>query len=117
MRACRGNGFVRLVKRVPKADPWAVYDSLPAPIRAALQEGPEQLCPLAIFRLLQRDLRRGYSKARAVEHALWAINFEHRRRIFSALPWQPQGHRRHRPLLSPHALANATMQTSGRQVP
>ena len=41
-----GNSVVRLVRRRPKADPWNVYDALPAPIRAALQEGPEELDPL-----------------------------------------------------------------------
>ena len=34
----RGNSTIRLVRRAPKADRWQVYDALPAPIRAALQE-------------------------------------------------------------------------------
>ena len=112
----RGNSVVRLVRRLPKADPWNVYDALPAPIRAALQEGPEELNPLWARSRLRRFLRDGEDEAAAVLAVVWDIGWTHRRDIAKASPWQPPGHGRRRPLPSPHILAHATMQTSGRGV-
>ena len=111
-----GNSVIRLVRRMPKADPWDVYDALPAPIRAALQEGPEALNPLWARSCLRRFRRRDEDEAAAVLAVVGEIGWIHRHDIAKAAPWQPPGHGRRPSLPSPHFLARATMQTSRRGV-
>lgn len=112
----RGNSVIRLVRRMPKANPWDVYDELPPPIRAALQEGPEKLNPLWARLCLRRFRRRGEDEAAAALAVVRDIGWIHRHEIAKAAPWQPPGHGRRRPLPSPHILAGASMQMSGRGV-
>jgi hypothetical protein len=99
---------------MPKADPWDVYDALPAPLRAALQEGSEKLDPLWALSSLRKFRRLGADEPAAVGWAVEDIGWAHRRNIVEAAPWQPPGHGRRKPLPSPHILAQATMQTSRR---
>lgn len=118
----RGNSMVRLVRRRlvrrwPKADPWAVYDDLPAPIRAVLQEGPVQLCPIRVLAELRRCRRYGFDETEAAARVASLLASAHLRNIARAEPWQPPSHGRRKPLPSPHMLARASMQTSGRLVP
>jgi hypothetical protein len=124
-RALRGNSHVRLVRRLPKADPWDVYDALPAAIRAVLQEGPVELCPLAARTSLRRFHRFNRFCANdadaatdaytdAVSDTVFVLERAHKLNILRAEDWQPPGHSRRNPLPSPHLLARATMQTSGR---
>ncbi len=101
----RGNSRVRLVRRKPKADPWAVYDALPEPIRAVLQEGAAQLCPLAARRELRRQRKRRDTEADAIASTVKELAFAHFLHIARPDTWQ---------MPSPHILAHATMQTSRR---
>jgi hypothetical protein len=115
----RGNSRVRLVRRKSKADPWTVYDALPAPIRAVLQEGPAELCPLAARRTLRRlrrldDIDEGGPDASAIASTVFILERAHKWNILRASDWQPPGRGRRKPLPSPHILARATMQSSGR---
>jgi|SoimicmetaTmtLAB_FD_contig_31_8164978_length_752_multi_2_in_0_out_0_2 hypothetical protein len=113
MRVLRGNSTVRLVRRAPKADPWQVYDRLPAPIRA-LQEGPVELDPRWALSSLRHFRRLREDEPSAIWWVVKNIGWAHHRTITMAAPWQPPGHGRRKPLPSPHILAGATMQTSRR---
>jgi len=115
----RGNSNVRLVRRLSKADRWEVYDALPAAIRAVLQEGPVDLCPLSARRTLRRlrrlnDIDKGATDATAIASTVLIFERARRWNILRAEDWQPPGHGRRKPVPSPHLLAQATMQTSGR---
>ena len=98
---------IRRIQRV-----WDIYDALPLPIRAALQEGPARGMPvsstpdIAAGNASSVKPRRSLSPSRSSELACPG----NRR----AQPWQPPGHGRRAALPSPHILARATMQTSGR---
>jgi hypothetical protein len=100
----------RHVRRV-----WDIYDALPQPIRAALQEGPV-LWSAGIIDARYRRWKRQFGDADAVAFAVSVIGMWHAQDIRAAQPWQPPGHGRRRPLPSPHIRARATMQTSGRRV-
>jgi hypothetical protein len=117
-RALRGNSHVRLVRRLPKADPWDVYDALPAAIRAVLQEGPVELCPRRFHRFNRfcADDADAATDAytNSVSDTVFVLERAHKLNILRAEDWQPPGHSRRNPLPSPHTLALATMQTSGR---
>jgi hypothetical protein len=104
---------VRLVRRKPKADPWGVYDALPAPIRAVLQEGPAQWDG-GVLAARYRRWRGEYGEAAAVRLTVSVISLWNVLEIQRARPWQPPEWGRRKPLPSPHLAARATMQTSGR---
>jgi hypothetical protein len=100
---------------MPKADPWEVYDELPAPIRAVLQEGPSDLCPLSARRGLRRWLR--FNRhcaddgdtatdvyAESVADTVKGLQKAHRLEIISAEPWQPPGWGKRKPLPSLQSL-------------
>ncbi len=112
----QGNTRVRIVRRQPRRDPWEIYDSLPPAIRAALQEGP-QVWDAAVIAARYRKCRREWGDAEAIVHIVFLINLWNRREIYSAQPWQETGWGKRKPKPSPHRLANATMQTSGRPQP
>lgn len=102
-------------RRVRRVRPiWEIYDVLPPPIRAALQEGPV-VWNAAIISARYRRWKRQIGDAEAIDRAVSMIGGWHSQEILAARPWQPPGHGR-RPLPSPHILARATMQTSGREV-
>ena len=100
----------RHVRRV-----WDIYDALPLPIRAALQEGPV-LWDAGIINARYRRWKRQLSEREAIAAAVSVVGIWHAQDIRRAQPWQPPGHGRRAPLPSPHILASATMQTSGRGV-
>jgi hypothetical protein len=113
----QGNTRTRIVRRPPpKRDPWEIYDRLPPAIRAALQEGP-QVWNVAVLAARYRKERRESGEARAIAHIVWLINLWNRLEIYRAQPWQEPGWGRRKPKPSPHLLANATLQTSGRPQP
>ena len=91
------------------------YDALPPPIRAALQEGPVVWDP-GIIQARYRRWKRIFGEAEAIDLAVSMIGGWHAQEILAARPWQPPEHGRRLPLPSPHILARATMQTSGREV-
>lgn len=109
---------VSATRRRRKTDPYAVYDALPAPIRAALQEGPQEWDAISIRRRL-RQLSKLMLMDDAVTRMVRFIYAAHAYDIELARPWQknpdrkmPEKYR----VPSPHQLAQATMQTSGRGV-
>ena len=102
----RKNGLRRKQRVIyRKTDPLEVYDKLPAPIRAALQEGVKPFNPF---------WARTQCRKHGVDFVLSEIRAGQLREIAEADDWQPPGHRRRPPGPSPHILAHATMQTSGR---
>ena len=108
---------IRLACPSRKADRWQVYDALPPPLRAVLQEGPNEVSSLWARSWLRFEKKRlGHTEADAIERVIFWVGDAHRRAIAKAEPWQPPGHGRRKPLPSPHILAQATMQTSGREV-
>jgi Family of unknown function (DUF6525) len=65
----QGNNMnVRLVRRARKADPCAIYDALPPPIRAALQEGPAQWNVPRTARFLNRAAESNFDRTRDVQY-------------------------------------------------
>ena len=92
---------------------WDIYDALPLPIRAALQEGPA-LWDAGIINARYRRWKRQFGEAEAVAIAVSVVGIWHAQEIRRAQPWQPPGHGRRAALPSPHILARTTMQTSGR---
>ena len=100
----------RHVRRV-----WDIYDALPLPIRATLQEGPV-LWDAGIIDARYRRWKRQFGERAAIAAAVSVVGIWHAQDIRRAQPWQPPGHGRRAPLPSPHILASATMQTSGRLV-
>ena len=100
----------RHVRRV-----WDIYEALPLPIRATLQEGPV-LWEAGIINARYRRWKRQFGEVDAIALAVSVIGTWHVQDIRRAQPWQPSGHGRRAPLPSPHILAHATMQTSGRGV-
>jgi hypothetical protein len=94
------------------------YDELPPALRAALQEGPQPWDCGVIAHRLARALREP-NRTRAQVEAYWValIGLWHQEAIDEAQPWQP-GRRLapkgKKPIPSPHLLAGATMQLSGR---
>jgi hypothetical protein len=108
-------GNFRTVMRHRKVDRWEVYDTLPALVRAALQEGPQPWDPVGVRRHLRR-LSKDMSWPQAVAQTAAWITHAHEAEIAYAIPWN--GMKRlpaemRRP--SPHLLAEATMQLSNRQ--
>jgi hypothetical protein len=105
---------------------WEIYDALPAPIRAELQEGPVNLYPPAFRKMLNKQQRKQVGVANAVADVVADIRETHAFFIesgaeFWLLTDAKRDLARQRregwtvPALSPHMLANATMQTSGRR--
>lgn len=105
------NGRVRRTRR--QVDPYAVYDALPAPIRAALQEGPQQWDAVWCRTMLRRYAKR-LPVAEAIQATAKLISRAHLAEIEQARPWQAKRFVKANRIPSPHMLANATMQTSGR---
>ena len=97
------NSRTRTVRRVTNR--WTVYDELPAAVRAALQEGPQQWDPVPFKRWLSA-WRKANGKQSAIEHAVWLINLWHQREIYEARPWQPPKSRK-RHVLSPRTVSAA----------
>ena len=110
------NTRVRIVRQPPKRDPWQIYDRLPPAIRAALQEGPTSW-DAAVIAARYRKKCRGSDEAEAINHIVWLINFWNKLDIQQARAWQETGWGRRKPKPSPHSLADASMQTSGRSQP
>jgi Family of unknown function (DUF6525) len=102
-------------KRRRVRSPWDIYDALPVPIRAALQEGPVQW-NVGIIAARYRRWRREEGETEAIVHSVWIINRWNLTEIWQARPWQPPGWGRRKPKPSPHIAAKATMQTGGRVV-
>jgi Family of unknown function (DUF6525) len=105
----------RTVLRHRKVNPWFVYDELPIPVRAALQEGPTAWDPVGVRRQLNKWTK-VHGRAEAVKLTAAWINRAHQAEIEYAMPWNgnrrlPPEHRR----LSPHLMAEATMQLSNRE--
>lgn len=106
------NGRTRTVNR--KACPWEAYDSLPAPVRAALQEGPQGWDPVAVKTRL-RAAQKALGHADGIAAMVRIINAWHAHEIKEARPWQKRvAFQKTRRLPSPHLLAQASMQLSGR---
>lgn len=109
------NSRTRYYRR--KTDAWAVYDALPPAIRAALQEGPQEWDAVWAHTMWRRHAR-VWGPKKAIRVVVAALMTAHQSEIEDALPWQP---RRNAPkakrIPSPHLLAKATMQTSGRPAP
>ena len=108
------NCRTRRVSRVP-ADPYAVYDKLPPAVRAALQEGPQEWDASAARSRLRR-LCKIMPEADAIARVVRLISHWHQIDIEEARQWQPKPGLRRQDLRlpSPHQIAGATMQTSGR---
>jgi hypothetical protein len=106
-----GNSRTRRTKRRPVRDPWLIYDGLPVPIRAALQEGPCRF-DAATLAFHYRRLRRAFGEAEAVKRTIEEISRWTEMEIQEGRPWKWPG----RKAPSPHVAAGATMQTSGREV-
>lgn len=101
-----------------KVDHWEVYDALPAPIRAALQEGPQEWDAVWARARLRHHLRVYPDMERAIGRVVNMLNEAHASEIRDARPWQArQRFVKAKRIPSPHMLANATMQTSGRMAP
>ena len=110
------NSVTRRARYHRVRDLWAIYDALPAPIRATLQEGPAQ-ADVGLVVARYRKLRRALDDdGAAIRQIITNIEIWRTIEIRRAQPWQPPGHGRRAPLPSPHILAHATMQTSGRGV-
>lgn len=97
-----------------RVDPYEVYDALPAPIRAALQEGPQEWDSVWC-RTRLRKYSKLMPKHEAIERVTSMVMRAHLAEIDEARPWQehsriPKAKR----TPSPHLLAKATMQMSGR---
>lgn len=102
--------------RASRTDYWAVYDALPAPIRAALQEGPQPWSALWA-RSQMRDYGKRLTREQAIAAVVRDIHEWHRWEIGDAKPWQPKREpfKKAPPkVASPHLRAQATMQLSGR---
>jgi hypothetical protein len=99
----------RLVRRKPKkTSQMDAYDALPAIVRAAFQEGPNQFCTVQALYVYRRHKKHGPEK---VAEALARFTMEgHQREIALAIPWSSDP----RNPSSPHIRAGATMQLSGR---
>ena len=95
-----------------KIDPYVVYDQLPAPIRAVLQEGPQEWDAVWARNAL-RSYAKCHSLPEAISRVVAQVNRAHAMEIDQARPWQVSRLRAKR-IPSPHMLAQATMQTSGR---
>ena len=95
-----------------KIDPYVVYDQLPAPIRAALQEGPQEW-DAVWARTRLRQLAKSEPLEQAIQRVVHMINRAHAAEIEDARPWQVSRLKATR-IPSPHMLAQATMQTSRR---
>jgi hypothetical protein len=99
----------RLVRRKPKkTSQMDAYDALPAIVRAAFQEGPNQYCTVQALYVYRRHKKHGPEK---VAEALARFTMEgHQREIALAIPWSSDP----KNPSSPHIRAGATMQLSGR---
>ena len=99
----------QLVRRKPKkTSQMDAYDALPAIVRAAFQEGPNQFCTAQALYVYRRHKKHGPEK---VAEALARFTMEgHQREIALAIPWSSDP----RNPSSPHIRAGATMQLSGR---
>ena len=105
-----------VVNRIPhkqlwksKRDPWAIYDGLPAAIRAELQEGPIFWSPLATDRFYRRQTK-DCTDTMSPCGAPWGLAGTYNAVVISlAEPWQPDDKRRRTPVPSPHILAQATI--------
>ncbi len=109
----------RTMRRIRKVNSWEVYDSLPALVRAALQEGPQEWDAVGVRTFLRRAAKaRGVSWPEAVAGTVAWIMRAHEQEIAYARPWQPGQKRlppeQRRP--SPHLLAQASMQMSNRDL-
>jgi hypothetical protein len=110
-----GNSVTSLTKRRPVRNLWDIYDALPLPIRAALQEGPV-MWNAAVLAARYRRWRREIGDAEAIRETISIIALWNHLEIRQAQPWQPPGWGRRKPKPSPHSAAAATMQTSRRGV-
>ena len=70
----------------------------------------------AIVAARYRRWKRQFGEAEAIATAVDFVDGWNAQEVLRAQPWQPPGHGRSAPLPSPHILAYATMQTSGREV-
>lgn len=109
------NSRVRFTRRKRVRSTWDVYDELPLPIRAALQEGPSQW-DVSVLAHRYKAMRRRFSDGEAVRWIMFMISAWNDSDIRDARDWQPPNWGKRKPLPSPHILAQATMQTSGRQM-
>ena len=113
------NGRVRRTRHKPNTR-WDAYDSLPPLTRRALQEGPQQWCDIAVKKYLKemRTLHRKLNPEQIDAFMAARINRWHMADIAEAHAWQPARKPFERkspyPVPSPHILAEATMQMSGR---
>lgn len=102
------NGRTR--KRRIKTDPWDAFDRLPASVRAAMREGPQQWCPVWVLGQWRRR-RRVLGEAGAEAFAAELVEGAHAWEIRHAIPWQPGKRARKGGWVpSPHIAAGATMQ-------
>jgi len=113
------NGRVRRTRHKPNAR-WDAYDNLPPLTRRALQEGPQQWCDIAIKKNIKefRSSHPELSMEKIDAFMAARITRWHLEDIAEAHAWQPPRkpfERKSRyPVPSPHILAEATMQMSGR---
>jgi hypothetical protein len=105
------NGRTRRTRHKPNAR-WDAYDNLPPLTRQALQEGPQQWCDIMIKKHI-KDMSALLKIENIDAFMANQIHRWHRENIEEAHEWQPMRKPRH-PVPSPHILANATMQMSGR---
>ena len=106
------NSRTRKINYKPRYTQMEAFDLLPALIRAALREGPQEWDTAALLREYRRRIKDGYhtpeSAEREMARAVWAY---HQQDIRAALPWQDKlkpGQRRNWKA-SPHIAAKATM--------
>lgn len=113
------NGRTRRTRHKPNAR-WDAYDNLPPFTRRALQEGPQQWCDIVIKKYLKNMKTRNPNTSMEKIDALMAARITrwHLEDIAEAHAWQPPRKPFERkplyPVPSPHILAEATMQMSGR---
>jgi hypothetical protein len=113
------NGRVRRARHSLNAR-WDAYDSLPPLTRRALQEGPQQWCDIEVANRIKKMFKDHPTLTMQSVDRFMAkiISSWHLEEIAEANPWQPPRkpfERKSRyPAPSPHILAEATMQMSGR---
>jgi hypothetical protein len=106
-------GNKRVGGRPTKRPDLDVYDALPAEIRAALQEGPQEWSAVGIAHRFRKWCRE-MGEAEAIAQTVETINRWHEQDISYGRDWWPKHPKRGWMYNSPHFSAHATMQTSGR---
>jgi hypothetical protein len=100
----------RLVRRKrKKTSQMDAYDALPAIMRAAYQEGPNQFCSVYALNVYRKNKAK-YGAEYVAQTMAKQMMEGHQREIARAIPWSSDP----RNPSSPHIRAGATMQLSGR---